>query len=267
MSAERIFHAFRRLRDRGEKGLIPFVTAGYPDLETTERLVLGMAEAGADLVELGVPFSDPLADGPVIQRASQAALAGGVNLAGILELVAGVRGKTDIPLVLMSYYNPVLSFGPEALVSAAVRAGVDGLIIPDLPVEEAGGLRNLGDARGLALIPLVAPTSTPRRIATIARQARGFVYCVSLAGVTGSQRGYSEKLAGVIRTVRAHTDLPVAVGFGIAEPEQVRKLAPHADALIVGSAIVDRISRAGENEAVSVVKEVVLGLKRALVKI
>jgi tryptophan synthase alpha chain len=266
MNANRISRTFRGLRDRGEKGLIPFVTAGYPDLETTERMVLGMIAAGADLIELGVPFSDPLADGPVIQRASQAALSRGTNLARILELVVHLRRQTEIPLVLMSYYNPILRFGPDLMVSAAARAGVDGLIVPDLPVEEAGLLLELGDAAGVALIPLVAPTSTPQRIAAIVGRARGFVYCVSLTGVTGAHGKYSEKLAGVIRVVRAHTDLPVAVGFGIAESGQARALAPQADALIVGSAIVNRIGAAGEDGAVQAVQDVVLELKRALAK-
>lgn len=266
MSA-RIRGTFARLRRRGEKGLIPFITAGHPDLCTTERLVYRMAEAGADLIELGVPFSDPLADGPVIQRASQHALAQGVTLGRILDLVARVRRKTEIPVVLMSYYNPILSFGPSALVDEAVRVGADGLIIPDLPVEEAGELRELGDARGLALIPLVAPTSTPRRVGVIAGQARGFVYCVSLAGVTGSKRGYSSELAEVVRILRELTDLPVAVGFGIAGPEQARVLAPLADAVVVGSALVDRIERAGKDEAVYAVGEMVLALKSALAKI
>ncbi len=255
------------MRDRGETGLITYVTAGWPDLEATERLVLAMAAAGADLVELGVPFSDPLADGPVIQRASQAALAQGVNLAQILALGARLRAQTDVPLVLMSYYNPILAFGPAELVAAAAQAGLDGFIIPDLPVEESGPFCALADAHGLALVPLVAPTSTPRRIAAIARHARGFIYCVSLTGVTGSTGAYSEKLAQVCHTVRAHTDLPLALGFGIGRPEQARELAPLADALVVGSALIQRIEEAGAHEAESAVQEMVLGLKSAIGKI
>lgn len=267
MSGGRINDAFERLRGRGEKGLIPFVTAGYPNLETTRRLVLAMAESGADLIELGVPFSDPLADGPVIQRASQGALDAGTTLAGILALVAELRRETSVPLVLMSYFNPILSFGLGLLMSAAARAGADGLIIPDLPLEEAGPVLTLADEYGVDLIPLVAPTSTPRRIAAIAGQARGFVYCVSVTGVTGTRAGHSEKLAGVCRTVRAHTGLPVAVGFGIAQDAQVRALAPHADALIVGSAVVDLIQSGDESGSVGRVRSLVLELKKALQKI
>ncbi|MBE0466873.1 MAG: tryptophan synthase subunit alpha [Candidatus Desulforudis sp.] len=266
MSDNRITRVFAELNARGEKALIPFVTAGYPDLETTAELVLGMARAGADVIELGVPFSDPLADGPTIQRASQAALSGGINLRQIVALVARLREQTAVPLVLMSYFNPILSYGLEAFVSEASRAGVDGLIVPDLPVEEADPLLELGDARGLALIPLVAPTSTPERITRIAAKARGFVYCVSLTGVTGRHGGFSKKLAEVIGNVRAQTGLPLAIGFGIAEPGQVRELAPYADALIVGSAIVNRISAAGENGAVKAVQNLVTELKQALVK-
>ncbi|ACA59696.1 tryptophan synthase subunit alpha [Candidatus Desulforudis audaxviator] len=267
MSGGRIAAAFGRLRERGEKGLIPFVTAGYPNLEATRSLVLAMAESGADLIELGVPFSDPLADGPVIQRASQAALGAGTSLAGILALVRELRRETDVPLVLMSYFNPIFSFGPGPLMSAAALAGADGLIIPDLPLEEAGPVLERADECGLDLIPLVAPTSTPRRIAAIAGQARGFVYCVSVTGVTGTQAGYSEKLVGVCRTVREHTGLPIAVGFGIARDAQVRALAPHVDALIVGSAIVDLIDGADENGSVKRVCSLVLELKQALQKI
>ncbi|MBE0466801.1 MAG: tryptophan synthase subunit alpha [Candidatus Desulforudis sp.] len=264
MSTDRIALAFGGLRERGEKGLIPFVTAGYPDLETTERLVLGMAESGADLIELGVPFSDPLADGPVIQHASQIALTRGTNLARILELVARLRKRTAIPLVLMSYYNPILSYGPETLIAKAAGVGIDGLIIPDLPVEEAGDILALSDTLGVALIPLVAPTSGARRIAFIAERARGFVYCVSLTGVTGSGGRYSDQLTTMLDTVRAHTDLPAAIGFGIAEPGQARNLAPRADALIVGSAFVKRITEAGVNQAVAAAQELVQSLKRAL---
>lgn len=267
MSGGRIAAAFERLREQGEKGLITFVTAGYPDLETTRSLVLAMADSGADVIELGVPFSDPLADGPVIQRASQAALNTGVTLAAILALVRALRRETDVPLVLMSYFNPILSLGPERLASAAAGAGADGLIIPDLPLEEAGPVLELTDGYGLDLIPLVAPTSTPRRIAAIAAQARGFVYCVSVTGVTGARSGYSEKLAVVCRTVREHTRLPVAVGFGIAHEDQVRMLAPHADALIVGSAVIDLIQGTDKNGSVSRVRNLVLELKQALLKL
>jgi tryptophan synthase alpha chain len=267
MSGGRIAVAFERLHERGEKGLITFVTAGYPDLETTRSLVLAMADSGADVIELGVPFSDPLADGPVIQRASQAALATGTTLAAILALVRELRRETDVPLVLMSYFNPILSFGPERLASAAAGAGADGLIIPDLPLEEAGPVLALADEYGLDLIPLVAPTSTPRRIAAIAAQARGFVYCVSVTGVTGARAGYSEKLAGVCRMVREHTGLPVAVGFGIAHGDQVRALAPHADALIVGSAVIELIQGTDKNGSVNRVRSLVLELKQTLRKL
>lgn len=263
--SNRIEKTFTSLRESKEKGLITYITAGDPDLDTTRDLILAMAEAGADLVEIGIPFSDPIADGPTIQQASQRALAAGTTPAAVLALAHRVRSETDVPLVLMTYYNPVFRYGPAAFAAAAAAVGVDGLIVPDLPVEEAGPLRTACDAAGLALVPLVAPTSTPARIAAIAAQARGFVYCVTVTGVTGARNRITTDLAPVIGRIRRCTSLPVALGFGIAGPDAARSLAPLADALVVGSALVDLVARHRGPELLPEVRNFCRGLKQALV--
>jgi tryptophan synthase alpha chain len=232
------------LTSRGEKGLIAYLMAGDPSPDATPLLVEAVACAGADIVELGIPFSDPLADGPVIQAAGQRALRSGTTVAGVLSLVARVRERTPVPLVLMTYYNPMLRYGPDRFVADAARAGADGLIVPDLPVEEAGGLRDLADAADLALVPLVAPTTPEERIKAIAACARGFIYCVSLTGVTGVRDRLSPEVAEFTARVRRHTTLPVALGFGISKPEHVAAVAPLVDAVVVGSALVKMV---GEN--------------------
>ncbi len=237
----RIDAAFRRARGEGRAAFIPFLTAGDPDAATTLALVLEMERRGADVVELGIPFSDPLADGATIQRASQRALAGGFSLRRTLELAATVRCSSEVPLVFMSYVNPILSFGVTAFAAAAAAAGVDGIIVPDLPPEEADELRAVGDRHGLYTIFLVAPTSTAARISLICRASRGYLYYVSLRGVTGARAALPEDLSAGIARVRSATRLPVAVGFGIATPEQVAAVAQEADGVIVGSAIVQAI--------------------------
>jgi tryptophan synthase alpha chain len=193
---------------------------------------------GADVLEIGVPFSDPLADGPVIQRAAQRALAAGVTLPGVLELIRAVRREVSVPIVALTYYNPVLAFGLEAFAPAAVQAGLDGLIVADLPPEEAGPLDQEARAAGLDLIHLLAPTSTPARMRLIARRSRGFIYVVSVTGVTGVRDTLPPDLVRQLRALRLITTQPICVGFGIATPEHVRTLAPYADGLIVGSALV-----------------------------
>lgn len=235
---DRMGKTFARLRRQNRKALIPYVTAGCPDLETTRGLVLTLAEAGADLVEIGIPFSDPIADGPTIQEASQQALAAGTTPPQVLELAGKLRQETTIPLVLMTYYNPVYRYGPVPFAGAAAAAGVDGLIVPDLPVEEAAELRAACDRHGIALIPLVTPTSTPERIAAIASHARGFVYCVTVTGVTGARRQIETDLAPLVSHIRRCTFLPVALGFGISGPEAARSLAQLADAVVIGSALM-----------------------------
>jgi tryptophan synthase alpha chain len=237
----RIAEAFRLAREQGRAALIPFLTAGDPDATATRALVLEMARRGADIVELGIPFSDPLADGATIQRASQRALAAGFSLRRALDLAAEIRRAAPVPLVFMSYANPVLSFGAAAFAAAAAAAGVDGAIVPDLPPEEAEELTASCDRHGVSTIFLVAPTTAPARIPLICARSRGYIYYVSLRGVTGVRSGLPQDLAAGIARVRAATDLPVAVGFGIATPEQVADVAREADGVIVGSAIVQAI--------------------------
>lgn len=234
----RLASTFEALRARRGRALVPYFTAGDPSLADTRRLVAEAARRGADVVELGVPFSDPLADGPVIQRAAQRALAGGVTLPRVLELARDLRGEVAIPLVLLTYYNPVLAFGLKAFARTAAAAGVDGVIVADLPPEEAQPLSREAAAAGLDLIHLVAPTSTPARLRRIARQSRGFVYVVSLTGVTGVRDAIAPDLVAQLRGLRLVTTRPICVGFGISTPEHVRAVAPYADGVIVGSAVV-----------------------------
>lgn len=239
----RIDTRLRQLYERGEKGLITFITAGDPDLDTTFKLVLALEKAGADLVELGVPFSDPMADGPVIQRSSQRSLAGGTNLKGILNLVRRLRQHTEIPLLLMTYYNPVLHYGLDRFAVDAAEASVDGVIVPDLPLEESAPLWQVLNSNGQYLIYLVAPTTTPERLEKIAASAGGFIYCVSLTGVTGMRDGISADITEFMQRVRRHCSLPLAVGFGISNSRQAALMAEDADAVIVGSALVGLVEQ------------------------
>ncbi|MBI3827543.1 MAG: tryptophan synthase subunit alpha [Candidatus Rokubacteria bacterium] len=261
----RIDTAFARLRAAGERALIPYFSAGDPSLDATRRLVVAAERAGADLVELGIPFSDPIGDGPVIQRGSARGLAAGATLARVLELVAGVRGEVRIPLVLMGYYNPILAFGLKAFARAAVDVGVDGVIVPDLPPDEADELDAEAEPAGLDLVHLVAPTSTAARVRMIARRSRGFVYVVSLMGVTGERATLPPDLAAQIRAVRLVTTKPVCVGFGIGRPEQVRAVGARADGVIVGSAVVRLIEeRATSPSLVDDVAAFIAALKAPL---
>jgi tryptophan synthase alpha chain len=239
----RIDKVFGQLRQEGKKVLIPYVSCGDPHLKFTEELVLGLAENGADLIELGVPYSDPVADGPTIQKASTRALAEGVTLEKIFSLVERLREKTSIPLIMMTYYNPVYVKGVENFLKRAGEAGIDGLIIPDLPVEESENLKDVAENYGLNLIFLVAPTSTPERIKKIVNMARGFIYCVSVTGITGARKELGGELASFLKVVQAHTSLPLAVGFGISGPDMARKAAGLADGIIVGSALIERIEK------------------------
>jgi len=240
------------LRAEGRIGLIAYLTVGYPDVESTLRLVPALAAGGADMVELGVPFSDPLADGATIQRASHHALGQGVTVAVCLDVVKRLRqGGLTIPLLLMGYYNPVLAYGVEAFAHDAAGAGADGLIAVDLPPEEAQPMQIACAGHGLDLIYLLAPTSSEQRIALVAAQASGFLYCVSVAGVTGVRRDLSPELAKFLARVRHHSSLPLAVGFGISRAEHVQAVAGlGADAAVIGSAIIDLIDHtsAGERE-------------------
>ncbi len=251
----RIASAFARARQERRAAFVPFLVAGDPDLETTEELVLALASAGSDVVELGVPFSDPIADGPVNQAAATRALASGTTLARILATVERLRRRTDIAIVLFTYFNPLLRYGLSRLASHASESGVDGVLCVDLPPEEAAGeyLTALERA-GLDAIFLLAPTSTPRRIRAVARVASGFVYYVSRTGVTGERATLPRELAAEVRALRRRVSLPIAVGFGISTPEQAAQVARIADGVVVGSALVRLIGEhAGSPDLVAAV--------------
>jgi tryptophan synthase alpha chain len=239
----RIVEAFKNIQTGERRGFIPFVTAGDPDLETTRALIIELARAGATLIELGVAFSDPVADGPTIQRSSERALRRGVGLADVLELLSDARRETDVPVVLFSYFNPLLQFGIERLAGEAARAGVDGILVTDLVPEESADFNSALAREKLDQIFLVAPTTSDARLRMIAARASGFVYAVSRAGVTGARERMSEDAARLVARVRVTTELPVAVGFGISTPEQVAEVWRYADAVVVGSALVAEIER------------------------
>lgn len=239
--AEAIADAFLRRKEAGGKVLIPYIMAGDPDLGTTEKIVRSLSGIDVDLIELGMPFSDPMADGPVIQRAAERSLRQGLTLKRLLGSVMELRIDLHTPIVIMTYYNLFFHYGLEAFARDAARAGVDGVIVPDLPVEESADFQNALDAEGVALIYLIAPTSTGERIEKIARAARGFVYYVSRTGVTGMRTDISLDLEENLKRIRSHVDLPVAVGFGVSNPEQALHIAAHADGVVMGSAIVKLI--------------------------
>jgi tryptophan synthase alpha chain len=243
----RIEATFLALRERGERALVTFFMAGDPSLDVTERLIEEVDARGADVIELGVPFSDPIGDGPVNQRAGERALAAGTSFVRVLETVARVRARVNTPIVLMGYYNPVFAFGIKAFARTAVDAGVDGAIIIDLPPEEAGELAAEADVAGLDLIHLVAPTSTPPRLRLIARKSRGFIYLVSRTGVTGERAEVPAELGAQVRALRMVTTKPICVGFGISRPEQVAQVGAMADGVVVGSAIVRMIEDRGKS--------------------
>ncbi|HET8577026.1 MAG TPA: tryptophan synthase subunit alpha [Methylomirabilota bacterium] len=261
----RLAAIFGQLRQRGERALIPYFTAGDPSLAVTRRLIVEAAKRGADIIELGIPFSDPLADGPVIQRATQRALAAGVTLPRVLELSREMRGEVAAPLVFLSYYNPILTFGLKAFCRTAVEAGVDGVIVADLPPEEAGPLHAEAGPAGLELIHLVAPTSTPDRMRKIAKATGSFIYMVSITGVTGMRAELPPELAQHLRVLRGITTKPVCVGFGISSPEQVAAIARYADGVIVGSAIVKLVEQhGGSPDLLARVGDFIAALKRPL---
>jgi tryptophan synthase alpha chain len=240
----RIAETFADLKRENRRGFIPFITAGDPDLETTGKLIIELARAGATVIELGVPFTDPMADGPVIQRASERALRHGFGITEILQTVADARKQTDVPIILFSYFNPLLQFGVEKLACEANQAGVDGILVTDLVPEEASEFAAALRAHDLDMIFLVAPTSTDERLQMVSERASGFIYAVSRAGVTGAREEMSAAAEKLVRRVRKFSDLPVAVGFGISKPEQVADVWRYADAAVVGSAIVAEIEQA-----------------------
>jgi len=245
----RIARQFRRLADAGELGLVAYITAGDPSLEASEKIVLAAAEAGADVIELGVPFSDPVADGPTIQRASERALRSGTTLAGVIDLVRRLRARTDVPFVLFSYFNPILQMGLDKFAESAAAAGADGVLVTDLTPEEAREYRAVMHKRSLDTIFLAAPTSTDARLAKIAEFTSGFLYLISRTGVTGAREALPEDLPALARRARQFTKLPLAVGFGISQPGHVSVLGGIADAAVVGSAIVAEIEKAPTPDA------------------
>jgi tryptophan synthase alpha chain len=260
----RIELRFRSLAEAGELGLIAYLTAGDPSLEASARIVVAAAEAGADIIELGVPFSDPVADGPVIQRASERALRSGTTLAGVLELVRNLRSHTDVPLVLFSYFNPILQMGLQKFAESAASAGADGVLTTDLTPEEADEYRATVQAQTLDTIFLAAPTSTDQRLARIAAASTGFLYLVSRTGVTGEREALPEGLPALVRRIRNFTPLPIAVGFGISLPSHVSVLGGIADAAVVGSALMAEVENADSvDAAVSAVASRVRALKNA----
>ena len=239
----RIAATFERLSGAGRRALIPFLVAGDPDVGVTVRAVDALVQAGADLIELGVPFSDPVADGPVNQRAYTRALAAGVSVHTVLDLVKAIRTRSELPIVLLSYYNPLLRYGLEAFCRDAAGAGVDGVVVPDLPADEAADLVGPARANGVDTIFLLAPTSTDLRIQLAAGQSSGFIYCVSLTGVTGARDQLADGVDGLVGRIRRQTSLPVCVGFGVSTPEQAQEVAAVADGVIVGSALVALLER------------------------
>lgn len=257
----RIQPTFDRLRAARQCALVPYIVVGQPNVPATVEIADALIGTGADLLELGVPFSDPLADGPVIQRATYEALLRGTTPRDALEVARQIRARhADTPLVFMGYYNPIVRFGVAAYARACAAAGVDGLIVPDLPHEEAGELLTGCRDAGLDLIPLVAPTSDDERIAAMCADASGFIYGVSVVGITGARRSLSGDAAALVKRIRAHSDLPVAIGFGVSQAEHVRQIARIADGAVVGSALVDAISRAAPADAPAAAGAFVRGL-------
>ncbi|MDI6606694.1 MAG: tryptophan synthase subunit alpha [Candidatus Omnitrophota bacterium] len=258
----RIERKFRELKRAKQKAFIAFITAGYPDLAVTGKLLLEFSRIGVDIVELGVPFSDPMADGPVIQEASEAALKNKVNLQKILGVVRRARKVTQMPICLMSYYNPIYCFPQDRFVRAAVDAGVDGVIVPDLPPEEAKEFLISANKSGLDLIFFLAPTSTRKRIKLISQKAKGFIYYVSLTGVTGPRQQLPADITAQIRAIKGISKKPVCVGFGVSSSSQVRQINRVADGVIVGSAIIKEIKRnAKKSDLVRRVSNFILKLK------
>ena len=254
----------KRITEAFEKGkaFIPFITCGDPSLEVTEQLVYAMEEAGADLIELGIPFSDPTAEGPVIQRANVRALSGGVTTDKVFDMVVKIRKNSSVPMVFMTYANVVFSYGTERFIKTAAEIGMDGLILPDVPFEEKEEFHPICSQYGVDLISLIAPTSK-NRIAMIAKEAEGFIYIVSSLGVTGVRSEIKTDLDSIVKVIRENTDVPCAIGFGISTPEQAKKMADISDGAIVGSAIIKLLEKHGK-EAPDYIGEYVRSMKNAI---
>jgi tryptophan synthase alpha chain len=262
----RIEKKFSELRMKGEKALVVYLTAGYPDLATSRDLILALHAAGADVLELGVPFSDPTADGPAIQKASQEALQKGTTLSRVLSLVREMRSSTDMPMVLFSYYNPIFSFGNQRFARQAAEAGADAVLVVDLPLEEAAELKKHTDPAGLDFISLVAPTTGMDRSKKIVKEASGFIYYISLTGVTGEGRPPLEEIREKVSQIKQETELPVVAGFGISSPEEARAIAAAADGVVVGSAFIRLIGKHPDQRTMKeAVGALARGLKRAII--
>lgn len=257
--SSRITGTFKEIRRKNGRAFIPYIMAGDPNIKRTGELIRVLEDCGADIIELGVPFSDPLADGPTIQQAAQRALDEGVTLSTVIGLVAEIRIATQIPIILMTYYNPIFKYGEERFVRDATAAGVDGIIVPDLPPDEAGNLMKYSRKSGLDTIFLLAPTSTEDRIQKVARASKGFIYYVPMTGITGSKLSLDVSFESHIARIRKVSDKPVAVGFGISTPEEAAALSRFADGVIVGSAIVKRV-QAPDSE----LKNYLLSLRNAI---
>ena len=264
----RIEAKFAELKKRGQAALIPFVTAGDPDLETTLRILQALEEGGADCIELGIPFSDPTADGPTIQRSSERALKNGLSLPRIFRVVREFRRKSELPLILFGYFNPIFRYGLKEFCRQAGKAGVDGVLCVDLPPEESEELKRWTDEKGLDLIFLLSPTSGSDRIQQVARKGRGFIYYVSVTGVTGARSSFDGQLRSQLARVRKATSLPLGVGFGISTPKQAAWIAGLADATVVGSALVEKIEKSkGGAEKARQAGAFIADLKRAMLRV
>lgn len=245
----RIDIKFKQLKEAGQTALISFLTTGFPDVKTSQELAQAILESGSDMLELGVPFSDPLADGRTIQKTSFHALNQGVNITSALSILKGLRGKgVTSPIIFMGYYNPFLRYGTKKFIQDASSAGLDGIIVPDLPPEEAGPFKQACNQKKIYLIPLLAPTSTDQRIAKACEQANGFIYCVSLTGVTGARKQLASGLEEFVSRIRQHTDLPIVVGFGVSNSQHVETISRFADGVIFASALLDIIDKAPRDQ-------------------
>ncbi|MBW2560900.1 MAG: tryptophan synthase subunit alpha [Deltaproteobacteria bacterium] len=263
----RIGEKFRQLREKGEKALVAYIVAGDPSLEITKEIILGFKDAGVDIIELGVPFSDPTADGPVIQVASGRALEQGTDLISILDMVESVKKSADIPIVLFGYYNPIFAYGNKRFAQRAKAAGVDGILVVDLPPEESRELRKHTDQLDIDFISLLAPTTSSERIGKISEEATGFLYYVSITGVTGTKKPRISDIRDEMKRVRSITGMPVVVGFGISTPGQAGEIAPYADGVVVGSAFVHMIEEhAGDSNMVNIVSDYAKEIKTAIQK-
>ena len=261
----RIERTFNQLKEKNKKALVIYITAGDPDIETTKSLVIEIAKQGPDIIELGVPFSDPVADGPTIQKASLRALKSGTTLKKVIKLVKDIRQTTQIPIILMGYYNPIYKYGRSDFISHSLDAGIDGIIIPDLPPDEDNKFVEEAEAKGLDTIFLLAPTSPEERIKLVAEKSKGFIYYVSLTGVTGARDKLAKSIKKNVNKIKSFTNLPVAVGFGISNPEQAKEISSYADGVVIGSAVIKIIeANMGSPGLISKISQFVKGLKEAM---